>query len=53
MGEQMMIGQEGMGGGVGLVALIHLGIVIWFVVFTVLVTLKLDKIIQLLEKKPF
>jgi hypothetical protein len=32
-------------------ALISLGLMVWFVVFTVLVIQKLDKVIALLEKK--
>jgi len=42
---------EGIGYGMGWTMLLWLGPVIWFVVFSVLVLGKLDKIAQLLEKK--
>ena len=42
---------EGMGYGMGLGILLWSGVVIWFVVFSILVLLKLDKITRLLEKK--
>jgi len=35
----------------GFTSMIWVGAFIWFVIFTVLVTVKLNKIIQLLEKK--
>ena len=41
----------GMSYGMGLVSLVWIGIVIWFVIFSVLVLGKMDKIIKLLEKK--
>jgi len=47
MGSQGM----NMGYGMGFGMLIWLGIVIWLLIFTVLVLGKMDKIIQLLEKK--
>jgi hypothetical protein len=47
MGSQGM----GMSYGMGLVSLVWIGIVIWFVIFSVLVLGKMDKIIKLLEKK--
>jgi hypothetical protein len=42
---------EGMGYGAGLVMFLWSGLVIWFVVFSILVLVKLYKIVQLLEKK--
>jgi hypothetical protein len=44
-------GGTGIGYGMGLFSLIWVGIVIWFIIFTSLVLGKMDKIIQLLEKK--
>ena len=41
----------GYGYGMGFAMLIWLGIIVWFIVFTVQVLKKLDKIVQLLEKK--
>lgn len=37
--------------GVGFMGLIWLGASIWFIVFTILVVVKLDRIIKLLENK--
>jgi len=42
---------EGMGYGMGLGILLWSGVVIWFVVFSILVILKLDNIPQPLDKK--
>jgi len=47
---QHMSGQ-GMGYPVGWTMLLWSGLVIWFVVCSILVLVKLDKIAQLLEKK--
>ena len=46
----MMYGQQGymMGGFIGLLSWV---VFIWFIVFTVMVVVKLDRIVQLLEKK--
>ena len=41
----------GMGYGWGLGGVLSLSLLIWFVVFTVLVLNRLDKIIELLSKK--
>ena len=50
-----MWGQMGSQGtmvyGMGFGMLIWLGIITWFIIFTLLVLGKMDKIIQLLEKK--
>ena len=48
MWEQMGGQGMNMGYGVWLVMLLWLGIIIWFIIFTVLVLGKMDKIIQLL-----
>jgi len=47
------MGSQGMNMGYGMELgwLIWLGIVVWFIIFTVLVLGKMDRIIQLLEKK--
>ena len=42
---------EGMGYGMGWTMLLWSGLAIWFVVFSILALVKLDKIVQLLEKK--
>ena len=44
---------EGMGYGMGWPMLLWSGLVIWFVVFSILVLGKLNKIARLLEKKSF
>ena len=41
----------GCGYGMAFAMLIRLGVVVWFIVFTVQVLKKLDKIIHLLDKK--
>ena len=45
-----MHGQMGYS-GIGLVSLIWIGTVAWFVIFSFLVLLRLDRMIKLLEKK--
>jgi len=47
---QHMMG-EGIDYGMGWTMLLWSGLVIWFVVFSILVLGKLDKIVRLLEKK--
>jgi len=42
---------QGMGYGMGWTMLLWSGLVIWFVVFSILALGKLDKIVRLLEKK--
>ena len=51
---EQMAGQgmgTGCGYGMAFAMLIRLGVVVWFIVFTVQVLKKLDKIIHLLDKK--
>jgi len=46
MGSSVMCGNVGM-----LNVLIRFGVILWFVIFSLLVLLRLDSIIKLLEKK--
>lgn len=41
----------GIGNAMSLLCLIWIGVVIWFVVFSFLTLLRLDKLVKLLEKK--